>query len=177
MTWTVRLRRHADGRIIESATYTDPGAAMAAYRTLLGRRDLDGQPLAAVFKPPAGPSGNHATFFSRFDGEVGAGRISPDDPRLDPAATREEADAIASSPPPARSPANRMTSEEFAAIRKRLGLTQAQLAQVLDYAHPVSVSLMERDSNPRPIPSHIARLMRAYDAGYRSSDWPVEGSR
>jgi hypothetical protein len=67
---------------------------------------------------------------------------------------------------------NDMTNREFAAIRSRLGLTQAQLAIVLDYAAAINVSAMERVATPRAIPKHIARLMRAYDAGYRPSDWP-----
>lgn len=69
--------------------------------------------------------------------------------------------------------ANDMVNWEFAAIRKRLGLTQAQLAPVLDYELPTNVSAMERETNPRAIPSHIARLMRAYDTGFRPSDWPA----
>jgi len=67
-----------------------------------------------------------------------------------------------------------MTSLEFRTIRKnRLGLTQQQLATVLDYANPLNISAMERETNPRKIPTHVARLMRAYEAGYRPADWPV----
>lgn len=65
-----------------------------------------------------------------------------------------------------------MTNVEFAGIRERLGLTQADLARVLDYASAMNVSAMEREATPRAIPKHIARLMRAYDAGYRPADWP-----
>lgn len=65
-----------------------------------------------------------------------------------------------------------MTNREFAAIRERLGLTQADLAKVLDYASAMNVSAMERETTPRAIPKHIARLMNAYDAGYRPADWP-----
>lgn len=79
----------------------------------------------------------------------------------------DEALSIFTWPPP-----NDMTNIEFAAVRKRLGLTQSQLAVVLDYTNPVNVSAMERQSTPRAIPSHVARLMRAYDAGYRPCDWP-----
>jgi hypothetical protein len=66
----------------------------------------------------------------------------------------------------------RMTNREFAAIRNRIGLTQVQLAIVLDYGSHLNVSAMESEAAPRAIPKHIARLMRAYDAGYRPDDWP-----
>lgn len=107
MTWTVRLRSHAEidaGRILESAAFEEPAPAMDAYRAMLGRADLLGQPVAAVFKPPVGFDGTRAnvsTFFSRFDVPVGAGRIDPRDPRLDPLLSRAEADRIAQTPPPA----------------------------------------------------------------------------
>lgn len=65
-----------------------------------------------------------------------------------------------------------MTGEEFKAIRARLGLKQSELAAVLDYGSAVRVSEFERETNPREIPPHVARLMRAYDAGYRPKDWP-----
>lgn len=68
---------------------------------------------------------------------------------------------------------NDMTNREFRAIRSRLGLTQAQLAIVLDYGSHLNVSAMESEAAPRAIPKHIARLMRAYDAGYRPDDWPI----
>ncbi len=64
-----------------------------------------------------------------------------------------------------------MLSWELAGIRKRLGLTQVQLAKVLDYAIAQNVSDLERETNPKKIPTHIARLMRAYDSGYRPTDW------
>lgn len=66
-----------------------------------------------------------------------------------------------------------MANFEFAAIRKKLGLTQVQMAGVLDYANAINVSAMERETNPRAIPTHIARLMRAYEDGYRPADWPA----
>ena len=66
-----------------------------------------------------------------------------------------------------------MTNHEFRAIRQRLGLTQAQLARILGYSGAITVSAMERPTNPRPISGLLARLMRAYDAGYRPEDWPV----
>jgi DNA-binding transcriptional regulator YiaG len=65
-----------------------------------------------------------------------------------------------------------MENHEFRAIRKRLGLTQAQLATVLEWSHPVQVSEIERETNPKSIPKHVALLMRAYDEGYRPKNWP-----
>ena len=67
-----------------------------------------------------------------------------------------------------------MTNEEFRAIRKRLGLTQAQLARVLRYEIALTISTYERNKNPRQIPTHVALLMTAYDEGYRPKDWPTE---
>jgi transcriptional regulator with XRE-family HTH domain len=65
-----------------------------------------------------------------------------------------------------------MGNDEFKAIRQRLGLTQAQLASVLGYQHPMQVSELERTTNPKPVPRAIALLMVAYDEGYRPKDWP-----
>ena len=65
-----------------------------------------------------------------------------------------------------------MTNHEFRAIRLRLGLTQAELARVLRYDKALTVSTYERQTNPRPIPTHIELLMTAYDEGYRPKDWP-----
>lgn len=64
-----------------------------------------------------------------------------------------------------------MTSEEFRAIRKQLGLTQAKLASVLRYAFPVNVTHME--SGRRDVPTHVAMLMRAFRDGWRPDDWPA----
>ena len=65
-----------------------------------------------------------------------------------------------------------MDNDEFRAIRKRLGLTQAQLAAVLLYPRAMQVSEIERPTNPRPVPRHVALLMKAYDDGYRPKGWP-----
>lgn len=101
VTWIVRLRQH-DGRIVETASYGSPIAAMDAYRLLLSREDLVGEPLAAVFKPPRGAvtDGNSSTWFSRFDRGIGDGRTSPDDPRLDPFARLERVHEVLHSRPP-----------------------------------------------------------------------------
>ncbi|KQP91364.1 hypothetical protein ASF60_18140 [Methylobacterium sp. Leaf113] len=102
MTWTVRVRAHDGGEILEKASYGSPEAAMAAYRLLLAREDLAGEPVAAVFKPPRGvvSPNNIATWFSRFDKDLGAGRIGPDDPRLDPYADEATCRAAVSTPLP-----------------------------------------------------------------------------
>lgn len=71
-------------------------------------------------------------------------------------------------------PSNNMTAREFRGIRENvLRLTQAQLAPLLDYADPIRISEFERTTNPRPVPTHIARLMTAMCAGWRPSDWPA----
>lgn len=72
-------------------------------------------------------------------------------------------------------PSNDMTSREFRGIREGiLKLTQAQIAPLLDLANPVNVSSYERPTNPRPIPTHIARIMTSMASGWRPSDWPNE---
>lgn len=65
-----------------------------------------------------------------------------------------------------------MTNREFKAIRLRLRLTQAELSRVLGYPHPMQVSELERATNPKPVPRHVAMLMQAYDEGYRPHGWP-----
>jgi transcriptional regulator with XRE-family HTH domain len=65
-------------------------------------------------------------------------------------------------------------NRQFRKIRTRLGLTQAQLAEVLEYQHPMQVSELERETNPKPVPRHVALLMKAYDEGYRPKRWPGE---
>lgn len=67
-----------------------------------------------------------------------------------------------------------MTNHEFRAIRDRLGLTQTQLADVLQYAHAMNISMFERATSPRAIPVHVAMVMRALDSGWRPDNWPKE---
>jgi transcriptional regulator with XRE-family HTH domain len=66
-----------------------------------------------------------------------------------------------------------MTAEQFRAIRHRLGLTQEELATVLGYSLAMQVSEIERATNPKPVPRHVAMLMTAFDKGYRTDDWPT----
>lgn len=103
MNWHVRLRAHDGGEILERASYGSPEAAMDAYRLLLGREDLIGQPMAAVFRPPPGVvgQGTQSNWFSRFDRPLGEGRIGPDDPRLDPYADQMTAERALNSAAPA----------------------------------------------------------------------------
>lgn len=78
MTWTVRLKK-IDGAIIENRHHRDPSAAVADYRQLLGRSDLIGQPLVAalVSRIHGAP---RSIYYSRFDHEIGHGRIHHDAP-------------------------------------------------------------------------------------------------
>jgi len=63
-----------------------------------------------------------------------------------------------------------MTPTEFHAIRKQLGLTQAQLAPLLGYGAAPRVSAIE--SGPK-VPKQAALLMEAYRTGYRPKHWPL----
>jgi len=61
-----------------------------------------------------------------------------------------------------------MTSDEIKAIREGLGLTQAQLAQLLG-VHPITISKWERGVAP-PQPYHAALLSSFRAARRRSPD-------
>jgi transcriptional regulator with XRE-family HTH domain len=65
-----------------------------------------------------------------------------------------------------------MQNTEFRKIREGLGLTQAQLADVLGYGSHMRISDFERATNPREIPLHVAMLMQAFESGYRPESWP-----
>lgn len=52
-----------------------------------------------------------------------------------------------------------MTRKEFRDIRASLLMTQQELAEALGYRHKVRVSEYERQTNPVPIPDHIAMAM------------------
>lgn len=67
-----------------------------------------------------------------------------------------------------------MLAAEFRSIRASLGLSQSQLAKVLDYGHRTRIAAFEIESKTaRQIPPLLERLMRAYAAGYRPADWPT----
>lgn len=70
-----------------------------------------------------------------------------------------------------------MTSAEFKAIRLHLGLTQVELASVLGYSIAMQISEIERATNSKPVPRHVAMLMKAFDAGYRPDNWPKQRKR
>jgi hypothetical protein len=117
MTYRVYLRSHAPGEVgqidPDSRVVTgDPAVAEAAYRTLLRRDDLVGQPCAAVLSAPVPgrTGGGVSLYFSRFDREVGVGRIHPDAP-IDVGATPEEAAEIAMWAPASLSPLNDWESD------------------------------------------------------------------
>jgi DNA-binding XRE family transcriptional regulator len=67
-----------------------------------------------------------------------------------------------------------MTPTEIREARRELGLTQGQLAALLDTDRQ-SVLRMELDPSAstfrRPAP-RMVRLLRAYLDGYRPADWP-----
>lgn len=68
-----------------------------------------------------------------------------------------------------------MTPDEIKKARHALGLTQSQLAALLD-TDGQSVRRMEQSETAntfrRPAPRMI-RLINAYLAGYRPNDWPT----
>lgn len=69
-------------------------------------------------------------------------------------------------------PYSAMTPAQFRRIRENLGFTQQELAEFLGYGRALRVSEFERDTNPRPVPEFLARLMVAYRDGYRPKNWP-----
>lgn len=68
-----------------------------------------------------------------------------------------------------------MTNDELRAARLKLGLTQAQLAAMLDssprYLRKVE-SPTDTSQHTSP-PPRWCRLVGAYLAGYRPPDWPM----
>lgn len=82
MTWRIYLRAHQGGAVTDKTNTSDPVAAEAAYRALLARDDLAGQPLAAVLSSTVTghTGGGTSIYFSRFDKDYGEGRIHHDAP-------------------------------------------------------------------------------------------------
>lgn len=62
-----------------------------------------------------------------------------------------------------------MTPEEIKAARKALGLTQAQLAQVMGYKRTYLTNL---EAGREVLGAQGVRLLAAYLEGYRPRDWP-----
>lgn len=68
-----------------------------------------------------------------------------------------------------------MSPKEIKEARQSLGLTQAQLAQLLDTSDHVVRRLEmtpDKSSHRTPAP-RMVRLITAYLDGYRPSDWPT----
>lgn len=67
-----------------------------------------------------------------------------------------------------------MTPTQIKEARRMLGLTQSQLAQLLE-TDPQSIRRMEMDpsaaTHRKPAP-RMARLIAAYLDGWRPADWP-----
>ena len=64
-----------------------------------------------------------------------------------------------------------MTSDQFSLIRANLGLSQARLAAVMGYkGGQPAISTIENGAGS--VPAQAARLLLAYEAGYRPDDWP-----
>jgi DNA-binding transcriptional regulator YiaG len=68
-----------------------------------------------------------------------------------------------------------MTPTQIKEARRKLGLTQSQLAAILD-TDPRAVRAMESDpatsKHRKPAP-RMMRLLTAYLSGYRPDDWPL----
>lgn len=90
--WKIDLRWH-DGRLTDRTVTDDAAMAEAAYRALLRRDDLGGQPVAARM---VSPITRRSIYYSRFDEAPGITvRIHPDAP-LDLMADRDmTAEAVA----------------------------------------------------------------------------------
>ena len=77
--WKTDLRTHS-GQLSDRTETIDPTLAVTAYRALLARADLAGQPIAARL---VSAITGRAIYYSRFDRAFGDGRIHPDAP-IDP---------------------------------------------------------------------------------------------
>lgn len=103
----VDLRWHESGELTERTSTADPTAAEAAFRQLLARDDLLGEKVAArLVSPVTGKS----IYYSRFDKDLGAGRIHAEAP-LDLWAT-EDLSSTASAWMPSSSPSHDWEADE-----------------------------------------------------------------
>ena len=68
-----------------------------------------------------------------------------------------------------------MTPENFRKARNALGLEQHELARQLGVPRS-HVRRLERGW-AKQVPAPTAKLMRAFQAGYRPADWPRGGER
>lgn len=62
-----------------------------------------------------------------------------------------------------------ITGAEFRAIRWRMRMSQADIARVLGYGNRAVICAVE--AGRLPVTGPVARLMLAYDGGYRPGDW------
>lgn len=163
--YKIYLRSHAhdeQGRILERIEPTnDLIVAEAAYRRLLNRADLIGEPVAAVLS-----SDRKSIYFSRFDREP---RIHPDAP-LDLLIDYDGTTEAAQWAPPAFILPDTPQPSDIAAAREHLGLTQKQLAPLLGYSDTPRIS--EIETGTRNPSGAVVLLLRAYLSGYRPTDWP-----
>lgn len=68
-----------------------------------------------------------------------------------------------------------MTPNEIRATRAKLGLTLTDMASMLGYEGEQIRSQMHKlETGERPLRLCQERLLRAYLAGYRPPDWPVD---
>ena len=70
-----------------------------------------------------------------------------------------------------------MTPAEFRAARHALGLTQDRLGWILGYGHGAQSRISDIERGRAPVTPCVERLLRAYLAGYRPSDWPAPRRR
>lgn len=92
--YKIDLRWPAAQRFTDRTETPDPELALAAFRRLLARTDLDGEDVAARLVVPIG-NGSRSLYYSNFRKPVGRGRIHPDAPLRLEGVTPEEADALA----------------------------------------------------------------------------------
>lgn len=65
-----------------------------------------------------------------------------------------------------------MTPQEFSAARRQLGLSQAQLARVMDIRGPSGNHVISRwERGARPLPPRAAMIMQLLLTGARPPDW------
>ena len=67
-----------------------------------------------------------------------------------------------------------MTPSETKSARQSLGLTQAQMADMLGYQGDNLKQMMyDIETGRRPLRAPQGRLIVAYLKGYRPDDWPI----